>query len=345
MTSIGDRDQRVDRPSGREPADARAATRLCERPRDRKSGAQCRVARGLSHRADERAVSGHFSFSRARSARVDVNVHPAKREVRFRDPDGVREAVVEAIRARSKAGAAIGSENFARRLIRRDDRSRRREISSIQDSPPAACHSSRRRPAICGTVKRPSARNVDTAAVALSRGTDSAAANDHASPLQPVKSRRQRDQQFQIIGVLNKLYVLMENADGLVLVDQHAAHERILFEELRRRMEEQGVPSQRLLLPQTFDLPPRDAEWVERNMSRSCKKWESASRVSDRTHSRSTACRRFSTSSDAGQFHARSDRRFEKREQQQFAAAPRRRHDREDGLPSRGQSERSAALS
>jgi DNA mismatch repair protein MutL len=74
-------------------------------------------------------------------------------------------------------------------------------------------------------------------------------------------------QQFQIIGVLNKLYVLMENADGLVLVDQHAAHERILFEELRRRMEEQGVPTQKLLLPHTFDVPPRDADWIERNIS------------------------------------------------------------------------------
>jgi len=60
---------------------------------------------------------------------------------------------------------------------------------------------------------------------------------------------------------------LMENADGLVLVDQHAAHERILFEELRRRMEEQGVPTQKLLLPQTFNVPPRDADWIDRNLS------------------------------------------------------------------------------
>src|SRR5205814_4804518 len=82
------------------------------------------------------------------------------------------------------------------------------------------------------------------------------------------RSQRLRNQQqFQIIGVLSKLYILMENADGLVLVDQHAAHERILFEELRRRMEEQGVPTQKLLLPQTFEVPPRDADWIERNIS------------------------------------------------------------------------------
>src|SRR4029078_443417 len=74
-------------------------------------------------------------------------------------------------------------------------------------------------------------------------------------------------QQFEIIGVLSKLYVLMENANGLVLVDQHAAHERVLFEELRRRMEEQGVAMQKLLLPQIFDVPPRDADWIEQNLS------------------------------------------------------------------------------
>src|SRR5204862_2039701 len=89
----------------------------------------------------------------------------------------------------------------------------------------------------------------------------------YQEPKRDEEAKLNRDQQFQIIGVLNRLYVLMENADGLVLVDQHAAHERILFEELRKRMEEQGVPSQKLLLPQIFNLPPRDAEWVERNVS------------------------------------------------------------------------------
>jgi DNA mismatch repair protein MutL len=61
---------------------------------------------------------------------------------------------------------------------------------------------------------------------------------------------------------LGKLYVLMENESGLVLVDQHAAHERILFEEMRRRMEEQGVPTQRLLLPITLEVTPKDADWI-----------------------------------------------------------------------------------
>jgi DNA mismatch repair enzyme (predicted ATPase) len=107
-------------------------------------------------------------------------------------------------------------------------------------------------------------------------------------------------QQFEIIGVLSKLYVLMENASGLVLVDQHAAHERVLFEELRRRMEQQGVPTQKLLLPQTFDVPPRDADWIEHNLS-VCKGWESELRVSVRARSRSTVSS-FLDVSDAAQF-------------------------------------------
>jgi len=71
---------------------------------------------------------------------------------------------------------------------------------------------------------------------------------------------------FKILGVLGKLYVLMENASGLVLVDQHAAHERILFEEMLKRMESQGVPTQRLLLPLTLQVSPRDADWITHHL-------------------------------------------------------------------------------
>jgi DNA mismatch repair protein MutL len=72
--------------------------------------------------------------------------------------------------------------------------------------------------------------------------------------------------EFKLLGVLGKLYVLMENANGLVLVDQHAAHERILFEEMRRRMETQGVPTQRLLLPITLEVSPKDADWIGQHL-------------------------------------------------------------------------------
>jgi DNA mismatch repair protein MutL len=70
----------------------------------------------------------------------------------------------------------------------------------------------------------------------------------------------------KVLGVLGKLYVLMENGDGLVLLDQHAAHERILFERLRRQIENEGVPSQRLLIPITVQITPKDYDWIRLNL-------------------------------------------------------------------------------
>jgi DNA mismatch repair protein MutL len=80
-----------------------------------------------------------------------------------------------------------------------------------------------------------------------------------------LQARSAPSSQFRILGILGKLYILMENNDGLVLVDQHAAHERILFEKMRRQMESEGVPSQRLLIPLTIQVAPRDYDWLRMN--------------------------------------------------------------------------------
>jgi len=71
---------------------------------------------------------------------------------------------------------------------------------------------------------------------------------------------------FRIIGILHRLYVLMESKEGLVLMDQHAAHERVNFEKMRRAMETGGVPSQRLLMPLMLQTSPRDADILKRNL-------------------------------------------------------------------------------
>ena len=67
---------------------------------------------------------------------------------------------------------------------------------------------------------------------------------------------------LRLLGVIGRLYVVLESDRGLVLIDQHAAHERILFEQMLNRLEQGATASQRLLLPETLELPARDAQFL-----------------------------------------------------------------------------------
>ena len=71
---------------------------------------------------------------------------------------------------------------------------------------------------------------------------------------------------MRLLGVAGKLYAVFESDRGLVLMDQHAAHERVLYEQMLDRMERTGAPSQRLLLPETVELSARDADFLRQNL-------------------------------------------------------------------------------
>jgi DNA mismatch repair protein MutL len=72
---------------------------------------------------------------------------------------------------------------------------------------------------------------------------------------------------LRLVGVIGKLYAVLESDRGLVLLDQHAAHERILFEQMLNRLEQNGTaPSQKLLLPETIELPARDANFLREQL-------------------------------------------------------------------------------
>ena len=203
-----------------------------------------------------------FLFIDMDPAAVDVNVHPSKREVRFRDARIVREAVVEATRRALESDRGSWSKTFAP-----PDPENLSAIRNPQSAIPET-------PPLIDPREQVSLRR-DWSSLPLQTApppddarlfpVEQAITPPTRADSEPVENRKSKIENFRILGVLGKLYVLMENETGLVLVDQHAAHERILFEELRRRMEELGVPSQRLLMPLTIQLGPRDADWISQN--------------------------------------------------------------------------------
>ena len=200
-----------------------------------------------------------FLFIEMDPAAADVNVHPAKREVRFRDPASVREAVAETTRRTLENSRGMWTKTFSQPA--KPDRGIR--VPADEPTAEPAPLASQPVPDLIPAAEQVALRH-DWSALPLQ---PAAPRSPSEAAVPRSDSAQQRGGDFRILGVLGRLYVLMENASGLVLVDQHAAHERILFEELRRRMEEQGVPAQRLLMPLTIQLSPRDADWILQNLA------------------------------------------------------------------------------
>ncbi len=178
---------------------------------------------------------------------VDVNVHPAKSEVRFSDADLVFRAVQRAVRAAVvNEGPLTTSWSPHAASQPASDPSTRSRLAALQPSQGRIQF-----PSPSDGVQQPSVPLPDTGEVP---GAPESAARPQAAAGRPVLPP------LRVIGQIATMFIVAEGPDGLYLVDQHAAHERVLYERLLSSASSGAIARQPLLEPQIVALPADEAE-------------------------------------------------------------------------------------
>ena len=177
---------------------------------------------------------------------VDVNVHPAKKEVRFRRPTEVRDVIIEAIRL------AISGPDLLK--AKRLDSSREGPRPVSLPAAPAASQARIPTPVVVPAPVATVQPKLD-----WTPPPAAAAATEIAGRAAPWS-------EYRLLGRVGGLYVVLETADGLVLMDSRSAHERVIYERLLGAVEQGKVPAQGLLPPVAVQVTPAQATALRKHL-------------------------------------------------------------------------------
>ncbi|MEM7270435.1 MAG: DNA mismatch repair endonuclease MutL [Pseudomonadota bacterium] len=190
--------------------------------------------------------------------RVDVNVHPAKTEVRFREAGAARGLVVSALRHALAEAGHRASTTVANETLRAF-------APGALGSAPATAP----KPVYQREYAQPTGFSEAAAVFQAPLSDVQSEDGTHASPLNapggrvPEPDTTPTDTPLGAArGQVHENYIVTQTADGMVIVDQHAAHERLVYEKFKRALAEKGAASQALLLPEIVELSAEDAERV-----------------------------------------------------------------------------------
>jgi DNA mismatch repair protein MutL len=180
---------------------------------------------------------------------VDVNVHPAKAEVRFRDPNLIKRAIISSIKNTLHSESHKTSTTIATETL---------TYFAPKSMPQAGFSYSAPKTSYVPRASEPARTNFQPASLFADVMVMPEVRKEEAASSEEYKDFPLGNAKCQLHGT----YIVAQNKDSIIIVDQHAAHERLVYEKLKKNFADNSVKRQRLLIPEIIEIPEKACNYL-----------------------------------------------------------------------------------